>query len=199
MAASGSRSSWLTRPRNSVRSRSISSNGARSCMVMTTDRRAPPSTRTGVMFSSVRMLRPSGTVRTTSSARIDSLVPSNSVSRSSLSDTSRPSAPMNVITSRSCSAGRPAVRRLSTIRLASRLIDFSRPLFASKTTTPTGEVSTRAARSARACRSARCAREFTTAAAACEANSTSTSSSSSVNSSPPAFSERKKLPTLTPR
>ncbi len=55
-------------------------------------------------------------------------------------------------------------RRLSTISLASRLIDTGGRLFASKTTTPTGEVSTKAARSARACRSSPCVRALATRA-----------------------------------
>ena len=41
IAASGSRSSWLTKPGNSVRSSSISSSGTKSCMVTTTERMAP--------------------------------------------------------------------------------------------------------------------------------------------------------------
>ena len=74
-----------------------------------------------------------------------------------------------------------------------------RPVRASKTTTPTGDVSTRASRSARARCSRRYVRALAMAVAACDARSTSTSSSSSVNSCPPALSARKKLPTCTPR
>ena len=74
-----------------------------------------------------------------------------------------------------------------------------RPLPASNTTTPTGEVSIRASRSPRARCSARWVRALATAVAACEANSTSTSSSSSVNSGPVCLLPRKKLPTCTPR
>ena len=44
------------------------------------------------------------------------------------------------------------MRRLSTIRLASRLSEIGWPVATSNTTTPTGEVSTRASRSARAWR-----------------------------------------------
>ena len=68
----------------------------------------------------------------------------------SLSDTSRPSARRRDMSSSSSSVGRPAVRRPSTMRRASRLNDTSWPVRASNTTTPTGEVSTSASRSARA-------------------------------------------------
>ena len=64
MAISGARSSWLTRPRNSVRRRSISSSGARSCMVTTSGRTTPPSARISVPLASVRGLRPSDTEST---------------------------------------------------------------------------------------------------------------------------------------
>ena len=43
MAISGARSSWLTRPGNSVRMRSIWSSGARARLVTTTDPISPPS------------------------------------------------------------------------------------------------------------------------------------------------------------
>ena len=199
MAASGSRSSWPTRPRNSVRSRSISSSGARSWTAITTDPMAPSSARIGVALTSARTLRPSGTESTTSSPTIVSPVCSSSATGYSLKLTSLPSERRNDITSRSCSCGRPGGRRLSAIRRASRLTDTARPLAASNTTTPTGEVSTRASRSARARRSSRWVRALTIAAAAWEANSVSTSSSPSVNASPSALSARKKLPTSAPR
>ena len=199
MEVSGSRSSWLTMPRNSARIRSISSSGARSCMVTTTESTPPSADGIGVTLTSVLTLRPSGTESTTSSARTVSALTSWRASGSSPSETSRPSARRKVITSRSCSAGWPGMRRLSTIRLPSRLNDTGWPLFASNTTTPTGEVSTRASRSARARCSARWVRALAIAVAAWEANSISTSSSSSVNSSPSAFSARKKFPTFTPR
>ena len=48
MEVSGTRSSWLTMPRNSARWRSSSSSGARSCMVTTTDATAPSSAWIGV-------------------------------------------------------------------------------------------------------------------------------------------------------
>ena len=56
MAVSGSRSPRL-RPRNSVRSRSISSSGASSCKVTTIERMAAPSARIGVALIRVRTLR----------------------------------------------------------------------------------------------------------------------------------------------
>ena len=46
--------------RRTVRRRSISSSGARSSRVTTSERTAPPSARTGVALISVRTLRPSG-------------------------------------------------------------------------------------------------------------------------------------------
>ena len=199
MAASGVRSSWPTRLRNSVRIRSISSSGARSCMVTTTDATQPSSAGIGVALISVLTLRPSGTESATSSARTVSPVPRYCAMGNSASELSRPSARLKVITSRSCSGGSPAVRSPSTIRRASRLNDTGRPLFASNTTTPTGEVSTRASRSARARRSLRKARALATADAAWDANSASTSSSSSVNCRPPALSPRKKWPTCASR
>ena len=60
MEVSGTRSSWLTMPRNSARSRSSSSSGAKSCKVTTTDSTAPSSERIGVALTSVVTLRPSG-------------------------------------------------------------------------------------------------------------------------------------------
>ena len=95
--------------------------------------------------------------------------------------------------------GGPACGRGSTIRLASRLDDNGCPVRASKTTTPTGEVSTSASRSVRARCTSRCVRALTIAATACEANSTSNSSSSGVNSPPPSLPARKKLPTRSSR
>ena len=58
------------------------------------------------------------------------------------------------------------MRRPSTIRFVSRLKETARPVRASKTTTPTGEVSTRASRSARALCSAPCVRALAIAVAA---------------------------------
>ena len=66
---SGSRSSWLTRLRNSARWRSISSSGARSCSVTTADSTPPPGDGIGVELTRVRTLSPSGNASSTSSAR----------------------------------------------------------------------------------------------------------------------------------
>ena len=141
IAESGARSSWLKSPRNSERSRATSSNGARSCKVTTTDPGTGPSASLGIALISVRTLRPSGTDSTTFSARTVS-----ALANCCASDTSRPSARRQTMTSSSSSSGRTGVRRLSTIRRASRLHDTIRPLAASKTTTPTGEVSIRVSR-----------------------------------------------------
>ena len=84
------------------------------------------------------------------------------------------------------------------MRRASRFRLIGVPVWASKTTTPTGDVSTRASRSARARCSSRWVRALAIAVAACDANSTRTSSSSSVNGCPASFSPRKKLPTCSP-
>ena len=91
------------------------------------------------------------------------------------------------------------MRRLWTMRRASRLHETGRPVRASNTATPTGVVSTTVSRSARAWRSSRQVRALAMALAVCEANGRSTSSSSPVNSSPPAFSTRQELPACTPR
>ena len=111
-------------------------------MVTTTDPTPPPSARIGVALISILILtlRPSGgTESTTSSARTVSPAPSCCSSGISARDTSRPSARRTETTSRSCSAGRPGVRRPSTMRRASRLNETGRPARASRTTTPTGE------------------------------------------------------------
>ena len=187
---SGVRSSWLTSARNSVRRRSVSSSGARSCMVTTTEPVSGASPGIGVALTSVRTLRPSGTESTTSSERTVSGSANCRASGNSASDTSRPSARRQTTISSRSSSEPPGARRLSTMRRASRLYDAAPPLPPSNTTTPTGEVSTSASRSCRARRSPRCARALPIAAAACAANSTSTSSSASVNAAPPAFSPR---------
>ena len=199
MEVSGVRSSWPTRLKNSARWRSISSSGAKSCMVTTTDSISPSGDRIGVALISVRTLRPSGTASSISSARTISPLSSRCAVGNSPRGISRPSARRQEITSSNCSVERPGPRRPSTIRRAARLIVNGRPLPASKTTTPTGEVSTRASKRALACRSLRWARALATAAAAWEANSISTSSSSAVKASSSAFSARKKLPRCTSR
>ena len=61
------------------------------------------------------------------------------------------------------------------MRCASRLKDFGAPVRASKTATPTGEVSISVSRSALARRSSRCLPALAMAIAAWEANSTSVS------------------------
>ena len=71
-----SRSSWRTRPRNSVRSRSIWSSEAKSCIVTTTEAPTPSSPRTGAALTSVLSLR---TESATSSARSVSPVRSRPV------------------------------------------------------------------------------------------------------------------------
>ena len=155
IAASGVRSSWLTMLRNSARMRSSSSRGARSCMVTTTDATVPSSAWIGVALTSVVTLRPSGVASTISSARTVSALLSALASGSRSRAISRPSAKRQVrIPSRS-SADWPGLHRLSTMRLASRLIETARPVRTSNTTTPTGEVSISASRSARARCSAR--------------------------------------------
>ena len=85
------------------------------------------------------------------------------------------------------------------MRRTSRLNDSGAPVRASRTATPTGEVSTRPSRSARARCSPWWVRALAIAVAAWAANSFRTSSSSSVNSSPPSLSLRKKSPTCAPR
>ena len=196
---SGARSSWLTMLRNSACSRSSSRSDARSCRVTTIDSAAPSAAWIGVALTSSVTLRPSGTESTTSSARTVAASLMTCFIGSSARAISRPSENRHVSASSSSSGGRPGALSPSTSRLASRFNDAGLPVPASNTTTPTGEVSTRASRSARARRSSRCARALAMAFAACEANSTRTSSSSAVNSRPPSFSPRKKSPTCTPR
>ena len=90
-------------------------------MVATTDATAPSSAWIGVALTSVVTLRPSGVVSTISWARTVSALLSALASGNSPRAISRPSAKRQVrIPSRS-SAGRPGMRRLSTMRLASRL------------------------------------------------------------------------------
>ena len=197
MDISGVRSSWLTMPRNSARRRSSSSNGARSCRVTTIDSTVLSRERIGVALTRVVMRRPSGTESVISSARTVSTVLMCCAIGNSAREISRPSARRHVIVSSSSSTGCPGLLRPSTIRRASRLNDTGAPVAPSKTTTPTGKVSISVSRSALARRSSRCARALAMAVAACEANSTSTSSSASVNSRPPSFSARKKLPTCS--
>ena len=185
MVASGALSSWLTIARNSARRRSSSSTSAMSCMVTTTVSTGPSSERMGVALSSSVTLRPSGTLMTTSSARSVSPGLRVSTTGNSRMETSCPSARLKVSTSMRSSGVWPGSRRLSTIRIASRLKDFGTPMAASKTTTPTGDVSMSVSRSALARRSSRCLRALAMTSAAWEANITRVSSSSLVNSPPP--------------
>ena len=69
MEVSGVLSSWLTIPRNSARSRSISSSGVMSWRVTTTQTTSPSSERMGVALTRVVTLPPPGTSMTISSAR----------------------------------------------------------------------------------------------------------------------------------
>ena len=190
MEVSGARSSWLTRLRNSVRMRSVSSSGARSCNVTTTEPDADPSAGIGVELIRVRTLDPPGTENSISSARTVSGWANCLDSGNSAREASRPSARRHTTTSSSSSSARPGCVRLAPMRLASRLYDTICPLLPSKTITPTGEVSTRASRFVLARRSLRCARALPMAVAAWAANSSSTASSAPVNGTPPAFSLR---------
>ena len=92
MEVSGPRSSWLTMPRNSARSRSSSSSAVMSCRVTTTDSNSPSAERMGVALMMVVTLRPSGTCITISSARTVSPVLSACAIGNSCSEISRPSA-----------------------------------------------------------------------------------------------------------
>ena len=148
MEVSGARSSWLTIPRNSARSRSNSSKDVMSCMVTITDSTPPSSVGMGVALMMVVILRPSGTWSTISSARMVSPVLSAWARGKSRREISRPSARRTVSVASRSSADWSGLRRPSTIRLASRLSDTGAPVLASKTTTPTGEVLTRVSRSA---------------------------------------------------
>ena len=185
MEVSGARSSWLTMPRNSARNRSSSSSGARSCRVTTIDTAVPSAERMGVALTRSVTFRPSGTESTTSSARTVSASPITRFTGKSASATSRPSENRHVSASSSCSGEEPGALSLPASRRASRLNETGWPVAASKTATPTGEVSTRASRSARARCSSQCTRALATALAACTANNTRRSSSSTVKACPP--------------
>ena len=183
---SGVRSSWLTMARNSARSRSSSSSSVRSWKVTTTASTLPSSERMGVAFNRVVTDRPSGTDSVISSARSVSPARSASAKGNSCRETSRPSARRTVTNSSSPSGGWSGSRRPSTMRTASRLKDTGAPVPASKTATPTGEVSTRVSRLALARCSSRCRRALAMTRAAWEANSARVSSSPAVNSGSPA-------------
>ena len=161
--------------RNSARNRSSSSSGARSCMVTTMETTAPSSAWIGVALTNVVTRRPSGTESTISSARTVVALLSACGREDASMEISRPSARRQDRTSSSCSGERPGRHSPPTIRFASRLSETGWPVRASRTTTPTGEVSTRASRSARARCSARCRRALAIAASAWDANSAKTS------------------------
>ena len=192
------RSSWLTMPRNSARSRSSSRSDVKSCSTATNDSTSPSWERTGVAFSSALTLRPSGTRSSISSTLTVSPSLSASATDSSSSEISLPSARPTVITSSSCSGGWPGSRRPSTILLISRLTETAAPVLASKTTTPTGEVSISVSRSALARCSSRWRRALAITCAAWETNTTRTSSSSGLNSLPSSFPATKTSPTRPP-
>ena len=197
-AARGVLSSWLTMAKNSARSCSISSRGVRSCRVTTKDLTSPPSERMGVALTRTATLRPSGTCSTISSARTVSPMLSARDSGNSWRETSRPSPRSMVSPSRSWSSDWSGFLSSSAMRSASRLKDSGAPVLASKTATPTGEVSIRVCKSLRARCSSRCRRALATTMAAWAANMVSVSSSSWLNSSPGSILARKKLPTRSP-
>ena len=101
MAVNGIRSSWLTMPRNSARSRSSSSKGVMSCIVAMTDTTSPSAERTGVALMTVVIARPSGRWMTSSSARTVSPVRIARAVGNSSGGISRPSRRRKVITLRS--------------------------------------------------------------------------------------------------
>ena len=136
-------------------------------------------------LSSTVTLLPSGARSTISSARTVSPMLSSSAMGDSRSENSRPSARRKVSTSSRSSSLWSGLRRLSPILRASRLEDLGNPVWASKTTTPTGEVLISVSRSALARRSSRWRRALAMAMAAWEANIISVSSSSWLNSWPP--------------
>ena len=159
-------------------------------MVTTMETTAPSSAWIGVALTNVVTRRPSGTESTISSARTVVALRSACGREDASMEISRPSARRQDRTSSSCSGERPGRHSPPTIRFASRLSETGWPVRASKTTTPTGEVSTRASRSARARCSARCRRALAIAAPAWDANSAKTSSSSRVNACQPSLSAR---------
>ena len=141
MEVRGASSSWLTVARKSARSRSASSKGVMSCIVTTIDSTVPSRDRMGVELMMAVTLRPSGTLRTISSTRTVSGALRSWAIGNSCRETSLPSARRQVNTSRRSSGVWSELRRTSTILRASRLKDLGAPVAASKTTTPTGEVS----------------------------------------------------------
>ncbi len=163
-------------------------------MVTTIDSGSPSAERMVVALTSALAPRPSATESATSSARSAGA----SWIRRNIG-TSRPSAKRQIRISISSSGGLPGGARFSTSRLASRLKVVGAPVATSKTTTPTGDVSTSASTLARDRCSLRWVRALAMAVAACDANSTRTSSSSFENSRPLRLPARKKLPRCAPR
>ena len=153
----------------------------------------------GVALMSTLTAGRSGTASVNSSARTVSPMASCCASGNSANATSGPFARRQHTVCNNSSMGPSGERSPSVIRLASRLTVTSLPVLTSKTTTPTGEVSTSVSRSERARRSSRCVRALAMAVAAWDANSIRTSSSAAVKPSPPSLSARKKWPTCTPR
>ena len=153
----------------------------------------------GVALMRAVTLRPSGTWKTTSSARTVSPALNACAIDSSSRNISRPSDRRTVRISRSCSGSWSGVRSASMILAASRLNDTGTPVRALKTATPTGEVLIRVSRSFLARCSSRYLRALEITRAACEANIATTSSSALENSSALALLARKKLPTCVPR
>ena len=157
-------------------------------MVTTTDSTSPfPDSAPepmGVALSRTLTLRPSETAMTISSARTVSPEASTVARGNSARENSRPSARRTVISPSRSSRAWPGFRSASTMRRASRLKDDAVPVAASKTTTPTGEVSMRVSRSAWARRSSRWARALAMTNAAWAAKVARVSSSSRLNSPP---------------
>ena len=182
MEVRGARSSWLTIPRNSARSLSSSFRDVMSCRVTTTvSNSLSSSERDGVALTRTVIDRPSGTLRTISSARtVSPALSAWAMDRSSM-DISLPSARRSVRFSRNPCGDWSGFHTLPRILLVSRLKEIGAPVRAWKTATPTGEVSISASRRALACRSSRYRRALAMTSAAWEANSTSVSSSSRVN------------------
>ena len=187
MEVSGTRSSWLTIPRNSARSLSASSKCVMSCSVTTTDS-APMSKSSeymGVVLISALTERPSGMISDISSARTVSADLMIWAMGSSARDISRPSARRMIIRRMKSCASSMDWCRTPPIRFASRLAITISPVLASKTSTPTGEVFTRVSSPALVRCSSRYRRALVMTSAAWAANITKVSSSSSPNSDSP--------------
>ena len=143
---SGARSSWLTTPRNSARKRSSSSSGVMSWTVTTTETTSPSSDHIGVALTSVLVSVPSGRRNTTSSARTLSPLVAARSSGSSWGAIAPPSIRRYDTVRSSSSNARAVPRAPVTMRSASRLNRTTPLVFASKTSTPTGDVLTSTSR-----------------------------------------------------